>query len=230
MIKPWWWKGTPDEWEKISSDDQKNLNLLSGAARDERMRELIATVKGIVYNPQSVKAKMPQEATSVEQVALKGLRNWKESVDGIPAARIRDCIVFLLDVKRDPWYISNCNNRAFVERNAAKMNACVPEDYHWEPNPLVGWRTKYIDDQAVLQTFIARDPKTEEERRKIWNQFDIGDSTIPYIADPTCEACHGKGYVYVSSYPDDPLRVKIEESYYCPCLKRFEKLPTPSAK
>src|SRR5271168_928427 len=201
MMKPYWFTGTNEEWEKIPVDSQDELRSLSASrsVRDQRMGELIASVRGQVYSPQSQQAKIPQEAKTTEQVFFRGIRNWNvhESLDGIPGTRIRDCIIFLLDVKRDPWYISNCNNRNFVERNATKMHASTPEEYHFEKDPLIDWRVKDIDGQPTLQTYIKRKPNTEEERKEIYLNFGVGDATIPSIADPDCKLCQGKGYVYL---------------------------------
>jgi hypothetical protein len=229
MIKPYWFTGTSEEWEKLPAGAQAELKNLSGSpsVRDQRMKELIASVRGEVYNPQSQQAKIPQ-ATKTENVFFRGIRNWNvhESVDGIIGTRIRDCIIFLLDVKRDPWYISNCNNIEFVKRFAVKMHNATPLEYHFESDPVVDWRIKDFDGQPVLQTYIKRDPKNEEERREIKMQFGIGDATIPHIADPACKLCHGKGYVYGSAYPDDPSTLRrLEESYWCLCLKRFDPKP-----
>jgi hypothetical protein len=233
MIKPYWFTGTEEEWKKIPEGAQDELKGLSGSrsVRDQRMGELIAAVRGQVYNPQSHQAKIPQEAKKTEDVFFRGIRNWNldESVDGILGPRIRDCIIFLLDVKRDPWYISNCNNRNFVIRNAVKMHDSTPLEYHFSIDPVIDWRIKDVDGQPTLQTYIKRPPETEEERKEIRVQFGIGDATIPSIADPTCKHCHGKGFVYLSAYPDDPLLFKIEESYWCVCLKRFDPKDSPQS-
>ena len=39
--------------------------------------------------------------------AADPLRNWDEEVDGVPGERIRLCVRFMLDIKKEPWFISN---------------------------------------------------------------------------------------------------------------------------
>ena len=35
------------------------------------------------------------------------LRTWDEEVDGVPGERIRSCVRFMLDIKKEPWFITN---------------------------------------------------------------------------------------------------------------------------
>lgn len=39
--------------------------------------------------------------------AADPLRNWEEEVDGVPGERIRLCVRFMLDIKKEPWFVSN---------------------------------------------------------------------------------------------------------------------------
>lgn len=226
MIRPpVWFRGTAEEWNEIPTGDREVVRMLKPAEREQECKRLLAVVRKQAYNPEKERAsandqKLSATATYEQEIHFAGIRNWTESVEGVSATRIRDCILFLLDVKKDPWYIANCNNRAFVERNVHKMDAATPEDYHYDPHAIFTTRARHIDGEQhpVIQTIIKRKPKDDAERKEIREKFGINDVTIPYLAKSDCQQCAGKGYVYVSEYPDDPLLNRIQESYWCKCI------------
>ncbi|HZQ25281.1 MAG TPA: hypothetical protein VFA89_21010 [Terriglobales bacterium] len=59
------------------------------------------------------------------------LRDWDESIDGIPADTIRRAIRYTLDIKKD-WWLRENMNVAYVRRNARKLVEETPPK-HLEP-------------------------------------------------------------------------------------------------
>jgi hypothetical protein len=221
MLPPYWFKGTKDEWNAIPAGAQSELVSVPAAKakeREELCARHLAIVRGQAYNP----VKQGQEGTAAAAAApvFVGIRNWNESVDGLSAERIRNCIIFLIDVLKDPWYRANCSNRAFVRRNALKMDAATPDDYAFELDPLLTTKSRHVDGEPhpVVQRIIARKPRSPEERDKIRAEIGVGDYSTPFLAKDDCPRCKGTGYYYVSQYPGDPVFHKLEVSVPCGCV------------
>ena len=220
---PFWWRGSQDEWNAVPVGSRELVASMKGEAQTKEVARLLAVVRNEHYKPEQETAKSKLEPTN-ETVAkaLTGIRNWTESVDGIPATRVRDCIVYLLDVKKDPWYKANCNNRAFVHRFATQMNEQTPDYYRYDPNAVLGVKARHIDGEQhpVMLTVVQkkREDMTEKDRIELRDQFGVCDATVHYLAKPDCKWCHGKGFMDVSDYPGDPLYEKLASSEPCYCL------------
>ena len=166
-------------------------------------------------------AKKPADGPSAKkpQSKLTGIRNWNvdESVDGISGSRIRDCIIYQLDVRKADFYTRNLT-RGFVLRNAKRLHEDTPDDWVYDPDPLVGEVTKHLDGgETFKQTLILRAPRDDAERRKIRDKFGVTSYTSRFLAKPGCPVCRGTGYHYVSSYPGDPVYSRLAETLECRC-------------
>jgi|SRR5208282_1260425 len=166
--------------------------------------------------PAAASAPAPAEDNNEPGPELVGIRNWNEPIGGISAERLRNCIIYLLDVKKDAWYTQRLT-RGFVRSQAERIDADVPEDYVWEVDPLVGQKTVHLDEGDRTIPIIRRKPRDKAERKKIKSKFGVNVSSIPYLAKADCPQCHGTGYYYVSSYPDDPVYSKLQEAVECRC-------------
>jgi len=221
--KPWWWKGTPEEWNRVPEGGRVvHRAMPMGEKRDQDAQRLLALARNEQYSPEKSAASTAVPSSQKKTPHLSGIRNWTQSVRGINAERIRNCIIYLLDVKKDPWYLNNCNNRAFVERNADKMDAQTPEDYTYDPDAVITSKRRHIDgeEQPMIQTVIQREPGTltDKERKDLRDRYGVCDSTILYLAKKDCPVCHGRSFVDVSDYPDDPLHSKLTHSEPCSCV------------
>jgi hypothetical protein len=220
--KPWWWDGTPEEWNLVPEGDRVEHRALPvGAKREGEAARLLAIVRNEQFTPASDDADgitAPQKKV----LHLVGIRNWTTSVDGIKAERIRNCIIYLLDIKKDTWYINNCNNRAFVERFASKMDAQVPENFVYDPDAVLASKRRHIDgeNEPVIQVVVNREPGslTDKERKDLRDGYGVSDATILYLAKKDCPLCHGKSFVDVSDYPEDPLHSVLTHSEPCKCV------------
>jgi hypothetical protein len=214
---PFWWRGTPGEWNSIPEGDRALAHSMSGEARDREAARLLALARNERYAPEKAAA-----TEAKPEVHFAGIRNWTESVNGISAERIRDCIIFLLDVQRDPWYVNNCNNRAFVKRFVHKMDEQTPEDYHYDPNAVLGTKRRHIDgeNQPMVQVVVQKEQGTltDKDRKELRDKYGVTDSTAKYLAKPDCPRCHGKVFVDVSDYPDDPQFRVLASWKPCACL------------
>lgn len=223
---PFWWKGTPEEWNILSGGERElHATMPKGEARDQEAARLLAVARNEYYKPEQARAKSGTEGpkkTNATAIHFHGIRNWTDSVNGIPATRVRDCLIYLLDVKKDPYYISNCNNRAFVMRFAMKMDSEVPGDYHFDPNAVLGSKRQHIDGEnhPVVLTIVQKDVKdiTEKDRKELREKYGVCDQTIRYLAKQDCKKCNGTGFVEISDYPDDPLYAKLASWDSCYCV------------
>lgn len=222
---PFWWNGTLEEWNRVAEHDRELVRAKSGPARDEEAARLLAVARNEQYKPAQSHAKSDTgepKKTNATAIHFHGIRNWTESVQGVSAERIRNCILYLLDVKKDPWYISNCNNKAFVRRMVLKMDEQVPEDYHYDPNAVLGTKRQHIDGEnhPVVITIVQKDAKdiTEKDRKELREKYGVCDQTIRYLAKQDCKKCNGTGFVEISDYPDDPLYAKLASWDSCYCV------------
>lgn len=225
--KPFWFRGTPEEWNRVPNEAREYARSLTGETRDVEAARLLAVVRNEEYKPEQERAKSKtsgaQESPAQKVAkALTGIRNWTEPVNGIPASRVRDCIIFLLDVKKDAWYRANCNNRAFVFRFAQQMHEQTPEDYRYDPNAVLGVKRQHIDgeQQPVLLIVVQKpiEEITEKDRKELRDKYGVCDATVHFLAKRDCSDCHGKGFVDVSDYPGDPIYEKLASSEPCHCL------------
>ena len=155
----------------------------------------------------------------------KGIRDWTESVDGIPADRIRDCLVYQLDVARNPWWVANAT-RSAVLHGARRLNDSTPPDFRWDPDPLVGPRRVPLGGgEEVTTREILRRPRTPEERAWLRAEFShprfgLNDGVAKWLLDPRCPECGGKGKVPEPTYPDAPDwgDRQLTTTGYCVCV------------
>jgi hypothetical protein len=232
FLKKALWPITLDEWGTMSEEAQAEVYKKKGIRTDidaaqppkPRSRRTFASKPQPQTQPKQQTQKEPKQKTEETISRRVGkLRNWNEAVttkEGgiIPGSRLRDCIIFLLDVRKDPWYTMRLT-RGFVMRNAAKIDADVPEDanLYTAENPLLGMRRIRTEDYEVMISTIERQPSTEEERVIIREKFGVTSSTISYLAKKDCEKCKGAGLYEVSSYPNDPVYRRLTESVECGC-------------
>jgi hypothetical protein len=196
--------------------------MVPGPKRDSEAARLLAIARGQQYKPEHehVKSRTDGQIKKKTPQNFYGIRNWTTDISPYTATRIRNVILYLLEVKKDPWYLAHCNNRAFVERNIDKMNAQVPEEFVWDPDGVIQSRRIHVpgESQPVVLTVIDHMPETEEERVELRDRFGVCDQTIKYLAKQDCKDCHGTGFINVSDYPGDPLYEKLASSDACHCL------------
>jgi hypothetical protein len=147
---------------------------------------------------------------------LSGIRNWNESVRGISAERLRNCIIYQLDVKKDQWYSVRLT-RKFVRDQAERLNDDTPDDFVFDPNPLFGFNTIHSEDGDIKVEAVLRDPKNNAERIKIRNKFGVNYKTIKFLVKKDCPRCKGKGTYSESAYPGDPVYGRLTETIECSC-------------
>jgi hypothetical protein len=162
------------------------------------------------------------DSSAEKPTGLTGIRNWNESVAGISAERLRNCIIYQLDVKKDPWWAKNLT-RGLVRREkiALKLDEETPEDYVWTPDPLMGPFTVDLGDgEKYTGRRVLRDPKTPEERQflRSLNGGQLVDAVVRRLVNKACAKCRGSGYVERSDYPDDPMAYRLTSTYECECV------------
>jgi hypothetical protein len=213
---PGFFHGSPEEWAAVPPHQKEMWQIRRAKERDAVSKEIEqwhAAHRGSLGATPGT----PSTAARPEP-ALRGIRNWNEAVPPFPASRIRSSILYLLDVKRDAWYRANLNNRAFVLRNAVRMNDATPEDFEWNPKSIIGWRSRPIadSDERMVEKYIRRFPQDEAERVKIREVFGITAYSRPYLVKKGCPRCHGRGKYEVSPYADQP---RLRASVICPCAE-----------
>jgi hypothetical protein len=168
----------------------------------------------------TVSGKPTADSSAEKPTGLAGIRNWNESVAGISAERLRNCIIYQLDVKKDQWWAKNLT-RGLVRREkiAVKLDEETPEDYVWTSNPLWGRMTVILDGgETFTGTRLLRDPETPEERREVREADPRLGYSVPRLARKGCPECRGSGYVYVPTYPGHPVYGRLTEARVCGCV------------
>lgn len=165
-------------------------------------------------------APTPTTATAPAPEAAKdeltGIRNWNESVRGISGERLRNCVIYQLDVVKNQWYALRLT-RKFVRDQAERLDGDTPEDYVFDPDPLFGTITFHGEEGDTKVEAVLRYPKTEKERIKIRDKYGVNYKTIKFLVKKNCPRCKGKGTYSVSAYPGDPVYGRLTETIECSC-------------
>jgi hypothetical protein len=222
--KPQYVRITEEDWNALTPDQQVQTDLLfkaqlqNGRKATPSPAPAASVVKQTVAIPIQAQPEIVREETSDSDPleGLLGIRRWVEPVGRISGDRLRNCIIYQLDEKKDPWYISRMT-KGFVRAKAEKLDADTPDDYVWEKNPLFKMRKVRDGDSEYMVWGIERKPKNEAERKRIREKFGVTSQTIPYLAKPTCPKCKGTGEYSLSSYPGDPVYEVLSEAVECDC-------------
>jgi hypothetical protein len=150
---------------------------------------------------------------------LGGLRNWTERIEGCPLSpeRISNIVIYLLDVAKNPYYQKNLSRR-FVRSQWARLNDEVPEEYEWEPDPMIVTYTAHQGDGKTEEVSkIVRRPRNTKERAVL--QMNV-EHNIQWLYDPQCKYGCEYGNLFVSDFPDAvvPAQRRIGHSVTCRCV------------
>jgi hypothetical protein len=147
---------------------------------------------------------------------LTDIRQWHEEVNGISGERLRNCIIYQLDVRKRDFWIKNMVP-AMIRRLAKELDDETPPG--WTPpeaNPLIA--EKKLPDGETKITIITRELATDAERKTVRDRFGITSYTIPKLAKKDCVKCKGTGYYNLPTYPDHPVFKKYEDTVTCECV------------
>lgn len=221
-----------DEWNNMPEEEQLRLCRENGidtssSTRDALTQTATAPMQRIV-TPAVPAPKANAAAASVAQATptapkLYGLRNWTESVEikgrgVIPGSRIRECILYQYEIRKDPWYMMNLS-KGFIMMKADKLDADTPDDagLYLGDNPLFGLKKFRDDDYETVINEVLRFPDSEEERQIIKQKLGVTPGTFKWLVKKDCPKCKGTGKVDVSSYPGNKLLERLEEAIECVC-------------
>ncbi len=149
---------------------------------------------------------------------LKNIRDWYEDVDGISGERIRACIIFLLDVRKDRWYRSRLTP-SFVKKFAAKLNDETPLEFTLDPMI----KLVMVDGNEISK--IIRDPKNTDEWELLHDKYlfnsrgKANSNVVPHLVHKDCKKCGGKGGYNAKVNPNftSRTRVNFNEYFHYPC-------------
>jgi hypothetical protein len=213
--KPWYVPVPDAEWHALSPEQQDYTKTLYAGQKGGK-----PTSGGNGNGTSTTPA--PAKVELRPNYDLLGIRNWTEDVTSpttgrvFLANRVRDCLVYQLDVKKDQWWISRAT-KGFVKAKIDKLNDDTPEDFVYERDPLFVAKKVRVEDEEIMLWTIQRQPKNETERQRIRNKFGVNPQTIPYLAKKDCRKCGGTGAYTISSYPGDPVYEPLTESVECGC-------------
>jgi hypothetical protein len=222
-----------DNWNAMTEDEQRLKCEEAGVQTSASIREALnqtstTPMQRIVTTPvpankTNAAAASVAHAEPVSAPKLYGLRNWTESVEirgkGVYAgSRIKECILYLIDVKKDPWYMMNLS-KGFIMAKADKLDADTPDDayLYLGNNPLFGLKKFRDDDYETVINEVLRYPESEEERHIIKQKLGVTPGTFKWLVKKDCPKCKGTGKYDVSSYPGNALLERLEESIECEC-------------
>lgn len=227
-LKPRWVNLSDADWDALTPEQQRaaDLNFQLQRIGGNKAATAVSAPSAVAVPDAPSPAAQPERAevtvTSLRSPdELHGIRNWTEFVttkEGktIPASRIRDCIVFQLDIRKDPWWSARMT-RGFVKSQAEKLDADTPDDFVYEKNPLFGFKRVRSESGDYLISTIERMPQNEQERKRIRDKFGVTSETVAFLAKRSCQKCKGTGVYDVSSYPGDPVYSRLTETVECEC-------------
>jgi hypothetical protein len=150
---------------------------------------------------------------------LKDIRDWAEEVDGVSGERLRNCIIFQLDVKKDAWY-RNRLTPAYVRVRAKKLDDDTP--LGWTPNPLIRIETINLGGgETVERRVITRRPRDYDEWETVRamlidSRGKTNMDVAKFLVVPGCPVCGGEGKYKEKVHPDIK-RLRWQEIYRSPC-------------
>ena len=225
LTNPYWSKMTKEEWDNLEPKHQEEMRhnhdreLMSMSKKRNKVSNAPIKINPNIAAQKSVSDNSDNSTNNpvtieLPKTKLKGLRDWDEQVGEFSAERLRDCIIYQLDVKKNSWYIRTLTT-GFVFKNAAKLDADTPPDYRYEVDPLFGSFTS--GDQTHPK--ILRMPKNNEERMEIRNRHGVNNGTIPFLVKLNCATCKGTGTYEISSYPNAKSNIiRLHEKVICDCV------------
>lgn len=166
-----------------------------------------------------------KEKETTKKPKLIGIRDWKESIEGsgVTPERLRDCIIFHLDVSKDKWWVPRINTgRGFLRGGKGKiarmLDDSVPKEYTYEADSVVGWKSKPIEDSEdrTVVKFVRRQPNNDDERELIRAHFGVTKYSRRYLAKKDCKKCSGTGKFKAAAYADNP---KLLVTVVCSCIE-----------
>lgn len=173
------------------------------------------------------RADAPTGDIPAESMELTDLRDWVEDVGDISGARIRNCILYMLDFKKDIWY-SKVLSIGYIKRVRKDLGITGAQKLHedtppgWEPNPMLVTRAIPIGEgEEAMRTEIARAPKNAKEWDILHNMLvgprgKVNPVILPYTAKKDCKHCHGRGGYNEKVHPE--LKgMRWQEFFRCPC-------------
>jgi hypothetical protein len=233
--KPHWYIGTRDDWNALSTAQREAAkNIYS------RTQQKVATGAGQAPAQPAPQASSSApagtlqalvEAASEQPKELLDLRDWDYDFDGIPAERIRNCIMYHLDHKKDKWVRDNMTEH-LMKRMHSKLGITWARKLHqdtppgWVPperNPLIKIVAMKIDDDAIEVTMPGRRAKNRAEWQKLQkllldSRGLVNSNIVPFVVDPKCQLCHGTGFEAVLAHPDNPRLRWQKRSRDCSCI------------
>src|SRR5271154_122023 len=159
--------------------------------KEEPIPAALLTDGGDVAPPPEETPEVAQDETPAPKAAEAkkgprkpaGIRDWNESVGGVSAKRMKNCIVYHLDVAKGGWWATKINTkgRGFLrnEKMARQMDADTPEDFDfgfvYDPDSLIKMRTIHVDGESEprIRMRVARMPRSEDERTQIRDRFGV---------------------------------------------------------
>src|SRR5271157_2886933 len=134
MVRPKKLKHIPiDDWHAMAEADQRQLCEEAGIQTDDEIRELSRTAPPRpvhTYTPQpskittgtaTIASPAPAQVQAEAKPKLTDIRLWDEAVDGVSGERLRNCILFQLDVRKKDFWVRNMSI-AHVRRHALALD------------------------------------------------------------------------------------------------------------
>jgi hypothetical protein len=218
-----------DDWYAMTEEEQKSKCEAKGIQTSETIRTALATPPArmpVITAPVHAipRTSTPSQARSETSTAsattilprITDIRQWNEDIDGVSAERLRNCIVYQLDVRKREYWIKNMVP-AVIRMKAHELDDETPPG--WAPpeaNPLIVEKT--LPDGETKITVITRELATDAERKIVRDRYGVTSYTIPKLAKKDCAKCKGTGYYNLPTYPDHPVYKKYEDTVTCECV------------
>ena len=171
---------------------------------------------------------LPQEKSN----EIQDLRDWNEDVDGIPAERIRNCIIYQLDYRKNKYY-KDVLTVGFIKRSLGKTGVTGARRLHedtppgWvvpDSDPLEKTTTVIVDGKEVEKKEYRRPKNAQEKEQLLKLAFTSRGKIIPYfipkLVIAKCVECNGTGYKEYFPYLNSKKYAHIRKTILCPCIKK----------
>lgn len=149
------------------------------------------------------------------------VRDWSEYIPGCPLTpdRIRDCIRYQLDVKKNQYFIKRMS-RGYVLQEWKRLDADTPEDYVYDSDPMLVEKMLPGEngEPEVAIKVVSRKPKNAAERALLQKTPATADHNRKWLFKEPCPyGCKG-GTIRVFPKEGTLLERVTGEVMTCRCV------------
>lgn len=213
----------PTDDENFEASAAVEVRKGRGKSNKDSERETGVSSKEEKTNPSGVSGVQAKDKSKTNPKkdcgCADGLCDWSEPIPGAHTQSVADAIYYQRHIKKNDWFIPKLT-AGYVRKEWQRILADTPEDYVYDPEPMIKERRIHLEGESILQKQIVRRPKNAKERALLQKNVE---QNRKWLYDPACPNHCREGLVEVQTYPDaapEEMLSKLTHAEYCGCLMK----------